>query len=730
MSERRNISNVPDVGSNVVDNGDCLASRNRFLECHPPPNWLHCPETATMLIQALFVPCKIFLDCSRYQTSVPEKNTFSPSSFVKDMNSVEVYVSLVIDLTSTNYYYTREELVSNSCMHVNIPCTEDGSIPSRQSVVKFIGVCSDFARGNVNLNAIAVHCMQGFNLTGFMICSYLVEEKNISIDAAVKEFSMKRPPGIYNQSFLDELYRRYDNNLGDGNPASHTLHALAPAPPTWHSGAVELPRNPCSATVDNFPGLTAVTHQPLLAQIRKDVLKLCDYKPHRFPGCRPVPLTRMNLDKLKEDMYHVSWISDGKRFLLTADKAGEVFLVDEDFNVFHAPNVNLRDPRNIKAKLTKTLLDGELVIDKDPKHNRISRRFLINDIILLSGSLVKDFSFLKRWSIIYTQIIVPRHTAIKNKLLDTRNESFSIRRKDFLKANKETVQKITSNDFRKKILHNVLGIKFVPSFMGYSCGRCDSQLFLPNDQWIARQRVNFKLKFAYSKLKNGFQQQNASLCVSEHGTEFGPFLITHPMSHKLHNTVVEFALHEGIWTAKRCRGDVFFPSSLLKVKEVSESYMFNVDLETLLNHLPNKREDSGYDTSVDSTIQTTPSETFNDTVYNLFGNDTSILLNKSQCSSKSPRKGTFQDCSTPLHYPDASAMYNYIQCNISPLANHMVSYDRVRNNSLSRYNTRYSGICTKSETIFTPDINKTIRNADESSNNLVNHNMLKKRKFC
>lgn len=77
------------------------------------------------------------------------------------------------------------------------------------------------------LEYVGVHCTHGFNRTGFLICAYLVENLDYSIDSAVAMFAEARPPGIYKQDYLNELFRRY------GEPSMKPPNA--PPLPTWES---------------------------------------------------------------------------------------------------------------------------------------------------------------------------------------------------------------------------------------------------------------------------------------------------------------------------------------------------------------------------------------------------------------------------------------------------------------------------------------------------------------
>ncbi|KAK7203936.1 Alpha/Beta hydrolase protein [Myxozyma melibiosi] len=85
--------------------------------------------------------------------------------------------------------------------------------PSRQQVDEFIALVDsleyDPTTGARNANVVAVHCHYGFNRTGFLICSYLVQRLGVPVRDAVEYFKVARPPGIKHPHFIDELYVRY-----------------------------------------------------------------------------------------------------------------------------------------------------------------------------------------------------------------------------------------------------------------------------------------------------------------------------------------------------------------------------------------------------------------------------------------------------------------------------------------------------------------------------------------
>jgi mRNA-capping enzyme len=81
-----------------------------------------------------------------------------------------------------------------------------GETPSVEHVNTFIYECKKFIQSNP-LEVIAVHCTHGFNRTGFLISSFLVQTEDWSPEAAVGAFAKARAPGIYKGDYLRELFR-------------------------------------------------------------------------------------------------------------------------------------------------------------------------------------------------------------------------------------------------------------------------------------------------------------------------------------------------------------------------------------------------------------------------------------------------------------------------------------------------------------------------------------------
>jgi protein-tyrosine phosphatase len=96
--------------------------------------------------------------------------------------------------------------------------------PTEEEIKGFIAIVKEClatsrAEGHEGTE-ICVHCHYGFNRTGFVICSWLVEEEGYTVHEALEAFKLARPSGIRHiriltrsganiLDFISTLHRRY-----------------------------------------------------------------------------------------------------------------------------------------------------------------------------------------------------------------------------------------------------------------------------------------------------------------------------------------------------------------------------------------------------------------------------------------------------------------------------------------------------------------------------------------
>ncbi|XP_026813257.1 mRNA-capping enzyme-like isoform X1 [Rhopalosiphum maidis] len=172
-----------------------------------PNDWMNCPPIAISGIANAFVAFKTPLDY-KYDNKIAIDKRFNPQMVFRHMFSYQQSIGLWIDLTNTTRYYNTIEIQNMGCAYEKIPCAGHGDLPNREIIELFFNICSNFLKNNFS-QFIGVHCTHGFNRTGFFIVSYLVEVLNFDVVSAIHHFAAARPPGIYRQNYINELYKRY-----------------------------------------------------------------------------------------------------------------------------------------------------------------------------------------------------------------------------------------------------------------------------------------------------------------------------------------------------------------------------------------------------------------------------------------------------------------------------------------------------------------------------------------
>ncbi|XP_050515960.1 mRNA-capping enzyme-like [Diabrotica virgifera virgifera] len=189
-----------------------------------PKGWLGCPQNGNSLVADIFMPLKTPLD-HKYDSKLHQDDRYHPKTIFTRAERNKKVIGLWIDLTNTDRYYHPYEIEERSCRYVKLKCTGHGRVPPRSDIDKFLRLCKDFTDRDPD-QIIAIHCTHGFNRTGFLIVIYLVEILNYDVMTAVKLFANARPPGIYRENYLVELFRLY----GDVSRAPR-----APPEPSWCS---------------------------------------------------------------------------------------------------------------------------------------------------------------------------------------------------------------------------------------------------------------------------------------------------------------------------------------------------------------------------------------------------------------------------------------------------------------------------------------------------------------
>ncbi|XP_034017911.1 mRNA-capping enzyme [Thalassophryne amazonica] len=562
----------------------------------PPPRWRNCPRRGQP-VAGKFLPLKTMLG-PRYDDQVQEENRFHPSMLSDYLKSLKVKMCLLVDLTNTTRFYDRRDIEKDGIIYKKLPCKGHGECPTDETILKFISLCEHFMEKNPT-ELIGVHCTHGFNRTGFLICAYLVEKMDWSVEAAVAAFAQARAPGIYKGEYLKELFRRY-GDVKDTPPA--------PERPAWcfddgddevddddGGNAVDQESGPSSSGSATFKrrkeklklgavflegisvkGVCQVTTQPKLEEIQRRCQQMAEWDKPWFPGAQPVSMDKQNIKLLQKNPYKVSWKADGTRYMMLINGRNEVFMIDRDNTVFHINNLEFPFRKDPNIHLSNTLLDGEMIIDK--VNGQPVPRYLIYDIIKFNGQPVGHCDFGIRLLCIEKEIIFARMEKMKSGQIDKMKEPFSVRNKPFFDIHAS--RKLLEGSFTSQVSHEVDGLIFQPCGR-YKPGRCDDIL-----KWKppSHNSVDFRLKITRVQIEGHPTRTAGLLFVGNHSPPFAEIKFTRDLK-QYDNKIVECTFVNNSWIFMRQRVDKSFPNSFDTAMAVCRSIQHPITKEMLLEFL-------------------------------------------------------------------------------------------------------------------------------------------------
>uniref|UniRef100_A0A0N5AHZ1 mRNA-capping enzyme n=1 Tax=Syphacia muris TaxID=451379 RepID=A0A0N5AHZ1_9BILA len=578
----------------------------------PPDRWMYCPKVGKAsflcfkkVIAEHFLPFKTPL-CSMYDDQVEKQYRFHPLDvFSTKLKGVKpgAKIGLWLDLTKTKRYYSRKEVENNDCIYKKLPLKGHGSTPTEEETENFCQEVSAFLKDNPK-GVVAVHCTHGFNRTGFLIAAYLVEELGWAIDAAIGNFAVCRPNGIYKQDYIDELFMRY-GDIDD--------RIQAPPRPAWETGPIEdsdadvniaddKTEQPSSSTTNGSPPeakksnvpqfmdgkvpcVTYVTDKLLREQLQSMIADMCGSKKSGFPGCQPVSMEctpeKNNMQLIVQNEYLFSWKADGVRYLVLINDEDKVFAFDRDNNVFRIPDVTFLCARK-NRHLKSTLVDAEMIIDKVKGQNGKEiqvPRLLIYDVIRIDGVDTKDWNFKKRMDCIYKEIIAPRTKAMESGRILRDSEPISIRIKDFWPLRQ--VRKVFDPKFLNAVGHDIDGLIFQPVNEPYRPGRLDTLL-----KWkpSTHNSIDFKLKIVREERPGELPEYVGYLYVQHEKDPVDKMKATKKLL-PYDNKIIECRYANNKWEFMRERTDKSLPNSRATAQSVFNSIRNPITKDFLIDFI-------------------------------------------------------------------------------------------------------------------------------------------------
>ncbi|GMH36228.1 hypothetical protein BSKO_04096 [Bryopsis sp. KO-2023] len=177
--------------------------------------WGDYPSVGSPLESTRFIPMKTPLSLSilaNWSLDDRPRHSLTVPGYLEEQRALGRQVGLFIDLCNHACLYEEDLPRDLMYRHVRLIAKE---LPSRDHVKEVARIAEEFWQENPD-GFVAIHCAYGFNRTGFILSSFLVERRGYSVGEALAAFAKARSPGVKHEKFKSELCSRYGSSPQPG----------------------------------------------------------------------------------------------------------------------------------------------------------------------------------------------------------------------------------------------------------------------------------------------------------------------------------------------------------------------------------------------------------------------------------------------------------------------------------------------------------------------------------
>uniref|UniRef100_A0A8C3KNH9 RNA/RNP complex-1-interacting phosphatase n=1 Tax=Calidris pygmaea TaxID=425635 RepID=A0A8C3KNH9_9CHAR len=178
-----------------------------------PDGWRSLTPVGQPIPGTRFIAFKVPLKGAINQRLTPTQK-FTPKDLIAAMKGLNVELGLIIDLTYTTRYYEVKDL-PKSVQYKKL-YTVGLEVPDNATILQFKKWVRKFLWENAgNEKLIGVHCTNGINRTGYLICRYLIDVEGWDPETAIQAFGDARGHRMDGLVYLTDLRTQpMRSNLG------------------------------------------------------------------------------------------------------------------------------------------------------------------------------------------------------------------------------------------------------------------------------------------------------------------------------------------------------------------------------------------------------------------------------------------------------------------------------------------------------------------------------------
>lgn len=159
-------------------------------------------------------PCKTFLNEEKWFDYLDSTQHFELSYLVEHFNKTGQKIGLILDLNRSTTYYNFEKIKKTNPFLAETRYKkfklENGELPCEEAV---LDVCKLLKESYEKGEIVVVHCFNGINRTGYMICEFLCRFMGLDGETAIKRFEHARRYKIEHECMTDQLKAKYPASM-------------------------------------------------------------------------------------------------------------------------------------------------------------------------------------------------------------------------------------------------------------------------------------------------------------------------------------------------------------------------------------------------------------------------------------------------------------------------------------------------------------------------------------
>jgi len=135
---------------------------------------------------------------------------FRLEDLVDGLHEKGLKIGLILDLNRSTSYYnfekiqkSYEQLASTTYKKFKL---ENGAVPSEEAIKE---ICELFRQAYERDEVIIVHCYNGINRTGYLICEFLCSFLGMNAETAISKFETARKYKIEHECMVNQLRIKY-----------------------------------------------------------------------------------------------------------------------------------------------------------------------------------------------------------------------------------------------------------------------------------------------------------------------------------------------------------------------------------------------------------------------------------------------------------------------------------------------------------------------------------------